>query len=124
MWLGWPGRMGFQAGVRGLAGALLWIPTTRAQQSRVGLRHGSDVTDAEWLILAPFLPPPSRCCRHRKWEMREVVNAVFYILRGGVVWSLLQKDFPPKTFRHGRRLIAGLRGSATTAPGSGSTIIS
>ena len=73
----------------------MWTPTTRAQHSRAGLRYGSDVTDAEWLILAPFLPAPSRCGRHRKWEMREIVNAIFYVLRGGVAWSLLPKDFPP-----------------------------
>jgi len=34
----------------------MWTPTTRAQHSRAGLRYGSDVTDAEWLILEPFLP--------------------------------------------------------------------
>jgi transposase len=73
----------------------MWTPTTRAQHSRAGLRYGSDVTEAEWLILAPFLPAPSRCGRHRKWEMREIVNAIFYVLRGGIAWSLLPKDFPP-----------------------------
>jgi len=73
----------------------MWTPTTRAQHSRAGLRYGSDVTDAEWLILAPFLPAPRSCGRRRKWEMREVVNAIFYVLRGGIAWSLLPKDFPP-----------------------------
>jgi transposase len=73
----------------------MWTPTTRAQHSRAGLRYGSDVTDAEWLILSPFLSPPSRCGRHRKWDMREIVNAIFYVLRGGIAWSLLPKDFPP-----------------------------
>jgi putative transposase len=42
------------------------------------------VTDAEWLILSPFLRAPSLCGRHRKWEMREIVNAIFYVLRGGI----------------------------------------
>jgi transposase len=73
----------------------MWTPTTRAQHSRAGLRYGSDLTDAEWLILAPFLPRPcSRGCP-RKWEMREIVNAIFYVLRGGIAWSLLPKDFLP-----------------------------
>ena len=62
----------------------MWKPTTRAQHSGAGLRYGSDLTDAEWLILFPFLPAPSRCGRHRKWEMREIVNAIFYVLRGGI----------------------------------------
>jgi transposase len=73
----------------------MWTPTTRAQHSRAGLRYGSDLTDAEWLLLSPFLPPPCGCGRHRKWEMREIVNAIFYVLRGGVAWSLLPKCFPP-----------------------------
>ncbi len=75
----------------------MWTPTTRAQHSRAGLRYGSDVTDAEWLILSPFLPAACRCGRHRKWEMREIVNAIFYVLRGGIAWSLLPKDFPPSS---------------------------
>ena len=73
----------------------MWTPTTRAQHSRAGLRYGSDVTDAEWLILSPFLPPPSGRGCPRKWQMREIVNAIFYVLRGGIAWSLLPKDFPP-----------------------------
>ena len=95
----------------------MWTPTTRAQHSRAGLRYGSDVTDAEWLILSPFLPPLSGRGCPRKWQMREIVNAIFYVLRGGIAWSLLPKDF-----RRGPRRIAGSPGSATTAPGSGSTI--
>jgi transposase len=73
----------------------MWTPTTRAQHKRAGLRYGSDLTDAEWLLLSPLLPPPSGCGRHRKWEMREIVNAIFYVLRGGIAWSLLPRCFPP-----------------------------
>ena len=73
----------------------MWTPTTRRQHSRAGLRYGSDLTEAEWLILSPFLPEPSRRGRHRKWEMREIVNAIFYVLRGGIAWSMLPKEFPP-----------------------------
>jgi transposase len=74
---------------------IMWTPTTRAHHSRAGLRYGSDVTDAEWEVLAPFLPPPSRHGRHRKWDMREIVNAIFYALRAGCAWSLLPKCFAP-----------------------------
>jgi len=73
----------------------MWTPTTRAQHSRAGLRYGSDVTDAEWLILEPFLPAPRPCGCPRKWDMREIVSAIFYVLRGGIAWSLLPKEFPP-----------------------------
>lgn len=55
----------------------MWMPTTRAQHSRTGLRYGSDLTDAEWLILPPLLPAPRPCGCPRKWKMQEVVNAIF-----------------------------------------------
>lgn len=73
----------------------MWTPTTRAQHSRTGLRYGSDVTDAEWLILSAFLPAPCPRGCPRKWQMREIANAIFYVLRGGIAWNLLPKDFPP-----------------------------
>jgi transposase len=73
----------------------MWTPTTRVQHSRAGLRYGSDVTGAEWLIVTLFLPAPSPCGRHGKWEMREIIDGIFYVLRGGVAWSLMPKDFPP-----------------------------
>jgi transposase len=73
----------------------MWTPTTRWQQSRTGLRYGSDVTDAEWLILSRFLPARCShgCPRNRK--MREIIKAIFYVLRGAIAWSLLPKDFLP-----------------------------
>ena len=73
----------------------MWTPTARAQHRRAGLRHGSDGTDAEWLIPYPFLPAPRSCGCPRKWGMREIVNALFYVLYGGIAWSLLPKEFPP-----------------------------
>ena len=73
----------------------MWTPTTRTQQCRAGLRYGSDVTDTEWLILLPFGPPLCCCGCPRKWQMREIVNAISYVLRGGIAWSLLPKDFSP-----------------------------
>ena len=96
----------------------MWTPTTRAQHSRAGLRYGSDVTDAEWAILEPMLPAEAECGRKREWSMREIVNAIFYVLRGGIGWRLLPDSFPP-----GRRCMAGLLGSATTGHGSLSTIV-
>ncbi len=43
----------------------MWTPTTRREYSREGLRYGSDLTDAEWAIIAPFLPPPAPCKARR-----------------------------------------------------------
>jgi transposase len=73
----------------------MWTPTTRRQHSRAGLRYGSDVSDAEWSILKPLLPAARSCGRKRAWPMREIVNAIFYVLRGGIAWRLLPDSFPP-----------------------------
>src|SRR5271168_3164888 len=73
----------------------MWTPATRAEHDRDELRYPSDLTDAEWAILAPLLPPPAKTGRHRAWEMRELINAIFFVLRGGVPWRMLPEHFPP-----------------------------
>ena len=89
----------------------MWTPTTRRQHSRTGLRYESDLTDAEWEILAPFLPGEAPCGRKRAWPMREIVNAICYILRGGVTWRLLPAGIPP--WRTVYRWFARLRDDGT-----------
>ncbi len=79
----------------------MWTPTTRRQHSRDHLRYGSDLTDGEWALIAPFMPPPARTGRPRLWTMREIMNAIFYVLRAGCAWRLLPKDFPPMTTVYG-----------------------
>lgn len=74
----------------------MWTPTTRALHKRDDLRFASDVTDAEWAVLAPLLPPPSPIGRPPAWAMREIVNAIFYVLRGGIPWRMLPDCFPPR----------------------------
>ena len=73
----------------------MWTRQTRAEHDRDHLRYTSDLTDAEWEILAPLLPPHAKTGRHRSWEMRELMNAIFYVLRGGVPWRMLPEHFPP-----------------------------
>jgi putative transposase len=73
----------------------MWTPDTRAEHDRDDLRYPSDLTDAEWEILAPLLPPPAKTGRQRSWEMRELMNAIFFVLRGGVPWRMLPEHFPP-----------------------------
>ena len=75
----------------------MWTPTTRRQHSRDGLRYETDLTDAEWAVVEPLMPEPCRCGRPRAWPLREIVNAIFYVLRGGIAWRLIPKDFPPRT---------------------------
>jgi transposase len=73
----------------------MWTPITRRHYSRTDLRYASDLTDVEWALLEPLLPPPCDQGRPRSWPMREVVNAIFYIMRSGCPWRLLPSDFPP-----------------------------
>ena len=76
----------------------MWTPTTRRQHSRDNLRYGSDLTNREWAILEPLLPPPGSTGRPRLWPMRELVNAIFYVLRSGCAWRMLPDCFaPPST---------------------------
>ena len=57
--------------------------------------YTSDLTDNEWTLLAPLIPPAKPGGRPRKHDIREVLNAIFYILRGGCAWRMLPHDFPP-----------------------------
>jgi transposase len=73
----------------------LWTSTNRRQHSRVGLRYASDMTGAEWRLLEPLPPPDSRRGRPWAWLLREIVNAIFDVLRVGCAWRLLPDSFPP-----------------------------
>lgn len=73
----------------------MWTPTTREQHSRPAARYQTDLTDAEWRLIESRLPPARKTGRPRAWSMREIVNAIFYVLRGGIAWRLLPSDFPP-----------------------------
>jgi transposase len=75
----------------------MWTPATRRQHSREGLRYETDLTDAEWALIEPLMPKPLARGRPREWPVREVLNAIFYVLRGGVAWRLLPNDLPPRT---------------------------
>jgi len=74
---------------------MVWTEITRGQYLREGLRYASDTTQAEWLLLSFFLPPPCRVGRPREVDLRVVMNAILYILMTGCQWRLLPKDFPP-----------------------------
>ena len=57
--------------------------------------YPSDLSDTEWALLAPLLPPPMRTGRPRKWSDRLIADAVFYVLRSGCAWRMLPREFPP-----------------------------
>jgi transposase len=48
-------------------------------------------------VLSPLFPQPARRGRKPVWPAREIVNAIFYVLRGGIPWRLIPKDLPPKS---------------------------
>jgi transposase len=76
---------------------MVWTEITRPKYRRDGLRYASDLTDAEWAVIAPHMPAPRRLGRPRRTPLREVVNALFYIATSGCQWRLLPKCFPPYT---------------------------
>lgn len=57
--------------------------------------YPSDLTDAEWDILEPLIPPPKAGGRPAIHARRELVDAMCYVLRTGCAWRLLPHDFPP-----------------------------
>jgi transposase len=73
----------------------MWTDITRAKHARNGLRYSSDLTDAEWAVLEPVLPPRSGLGRPPKWSRRTIMNGLFYVLRSGQPWRMLPGDFPP-----------------------------
>ena len=57
--------------------------------------YPSDVTDAQWNILEPMVPPAHDLGRPREVDLREVLNGIFYIARGGCAWRMMPTDLPP-----------------------------
>jgi len=78
----------------------MWTPENRGLYARPGLRYPSDLTDAEWDLVRPSLrrrtrsgPVPER--------LREILNAVLYVLSTGCQWRALPRDLPPRSTVHG-----------------------
>ena len=57
--------------------------------------YPSDISDEEWNILEPLIPPGKPGGKPRTTNMREVINAVWYVLRTGCQWRMLPHEFPP-----------------------------
>jgi transposase len=78
----------------------MWKPEHRLAADRRGLRYPSDLTDAEWALVAPLIPPARRGGRKRSVDVREVLDAIFYVLATGCQWKAVPKDLPPKSTAH------------------------
>jgi transposase len=75
----------------------MWTDENRARYDRSKLRYPSDVTDQEWSLIEPLIPPAKRGGNRRTVVVRDVVDGVMYILSTGCQWSALPKDLPPRS---------------------------
>jgi len=75
----------------------MWQPEHRRAACVRGLRYPSDLMDAEWALVEPLIPPAKRGGRRRTIDVREVLNAIFYVLSTGCQWNALPSDLPPKS---------------------------
>ena len=57
--------------------------------------YPSDMSDAEWAVLQPILPAPKGFGAPRTVDLREILNAIFYVQRTGCQWEMLPHDLPP-----------------------------
>src|SRR5262245_44192442 len=57
--------------------------------------YPTDLTDEQWALVRPLLPPAKPGGRPRSVDLREVLNGILYVVRGGVSWRMLPGDLPP-----------------------------
>jgi transposase len=79
----------------------MWTSQNRARYDRNKLRYPSDLTDDEWGLVEPLIPPGKRGGGKRTVIMREVVNGLMYVLSTGCQWRAIPKDLPPKSSVYG-----------------------
>ena len=82
-------------------GLPMWTNENRARYDRSKLRYPSDLTDEEWALVAPLIPPPKPGGNKRTRDMREVVNGLMYVLSTGCQWRAIPKDLPPRSTVYG-----------------------
>ena len=79
----------------------MWTTENRQRYDRSCLRYPGDLTDAEWTLVEPLIPPAKRGGGKRTVNMREVVNGLMYVLSTGCQWRAIPKDFPAKSTIYG-----------------------
>jgi transposase len=75
----------------------MWTNENRHRYDRSQLRYPSDLTDAEWAVIEPLIPPAKRGGNKRTVAMREVVNGLMYILSTGCQWRAIPRDLAPRS---------------------------
>src|ERR1700683_2399327 len=79
----------------------MWTTENRRRYDRDRLRYPSDLTDEEWKFVEPLIRPAKRGGDKRTVDIREVVNALMYVLSTGYQWRAIPKDLPPRSTVHG-----------------------
>ena len=79
----------------------MWSVENRARYDRDHLRYPSDLTDEEWARIEPLIPPGKSGGGKRHVDMREVVNALMYVLSTGCQWRAIPRDLPPRSTVYG-----------------------
>jgi transposase len=75
----------------------VWTNGNRGRYDRSRLRYPSDLTDEEWALVEPLIPPAKRGGNKRTVSVREVVNGQMYVLSTGCQWRAIPKDLPPRS---------------------------
>jgi len=75
----------------------MWTSENRERYDRSKLRYPSDLTDSEWDLVNPLIPPAKRGGNKRTVDVRAVVNGIMYVLSTGCQWAALPKDLPPRS---------------------------
>lgn len=75
----------------------MWTDENRAKYDRSKLRYPSDLTDEEWALVRPLIPPAKKGGNKRTVKVREVVDGIMYILSAGCQWAAMPKDLPPRS---------------------------
>ena len=75
----------------------MWTTENRSRYDRSSLRYPSDLTDDEWAVIKPLIPPARRGGNKRTVDERELINGLMYILSTGCQWAALPKDLPPRS---------------------------
>jgi len=78
----------------------MWTTENRARYDRSELRYPSDLTDDEWALIEPLIPPAKRGGGKRSVDMRAVVNGLMYVLSTGCQWRAIPKDLAARSTVH------------------------
>ena len=75
----------------------MWTNENRGRYDRSRLRYPSDLTDEEWALVEPFIPPARHGGNKRTVNVRAVVNGLMYVLSTGCQWRAIPKNLPPRS---------------------------